>query len=156
MARLNKYMNSYDKNKWVQVMFIAEALDHITQRTDLYNENIINYINKAKENIIKAMQLAFAHYPQLGAFVNNSLTDMRVLWIPKRAAEAEFKKVDDETRKRMAEEPAEVLYDFLDVAYSKMCKGCTNCKSDCWLYAMNKTYGMPTMDNNTKDCEYKF
>ena len=79
-----------------------------------------------------------------------------VLWIPKRAAEAEFKKVDEETRRRMSEEPTEVLYDFLDVAYSNMCKGCTNHKNDCWLYQMNKTYGMPVMDNKTKDCEYKF
>lgn len=156
MARLNKYMNSYDKNKWVQVMFVAQSLDQISERTDLYNENIINYINAAKQNIIKAMQLSFAHYPQLGAYVDNSLKDMRVLFIPKIAAEAEFKKVDEETRKRMKEEPAEVLYDFLDVAYSEMCKGCKNCKSDCWLYAMNKTYGMPTMNNSTKDCEYKF
>ena len=156
MARLNKYMNSYDKQKWIQVMFIAEVLDKITERTDLYNQNIINYIKSAKENIIKAMQLAFAHYPQLGSYVENNLNDMRVLFIPKRAAEAEFKKVDQEIRKRMSEEPAEVLYDFLDVAYSKMCKGCTNCKSDCWLYQMNVTYGMPKMDNNTKDCEYKY
>ena len=49
MARLNKYMNSYDKQKWIQVMFIAEALDKITERTDLYNQNIINQKRKMSE-----------------------------------------------------------------------------------------------------------
>lgn len=156
MATLKKYINAADKNKWVQLVFVSECIEHIISRKEIYSPLIIQQLEDVNQRLIKTLNLAATHYPELKKYISNTLNDMQVLWIPKRNAQSEFRKKEQEIINEMKQDPIDILYDYLDIAYSNECKNCTRCKEECWIYKQNKMFDMPIMDNKTKDCEYKF
>ena len=146
---MKKYLNSTDRQRWLQLFFVGQALEELKDDKK-YNTETLKSLRTAFTHLKKSVDLLIKDYPKYARTFANDMDYYRVLFLPKEQAYAE----KDKLVKEKSESPLDALYDVLDVTMGELCVGC-NGKKECQLRNKLEFYNVPETDEEDKICKWR-
>ena len=147
---MSKYLNSTDRQEWLQLFFVAESLEKLKENDKKYNTETLKYLRSGYTYIKKGIDEMIKDFPQYANTFVNDMEYYRVLFLPKEQAFTEKDRLIAEKCKN----PIDALYDTLDISMGELCVGCKG-KESCRLRDALEFYDIPVVDEADTKCKWR-